>query len=336
MNLPLLKRVNPSQLILPGVIIAGILILVVGYRMDNILVLSLGHTGIMTGGIWLYSLTFVKFLWLKFPWEKQPNIHIILEVTGIGLFTVAYTFIVFEIESFFLPIDLKTNVELQYVIVLLITYLITGIHEMKYFYDQWMSNFSRSIKLEKDHIQAKYESLKTQINPHFLFNSLNSLADIVEEKEEAVNYIQNLSGFLRYILASKGKDLVYVEEELDQLNSYYELQKLRFGENLVLDVTIEEKYMLFVIPPLVLQMLVENAIKHNIISSESELRITIEVVNESIRVKNNLQQKEGVESTGQGLNNIRDRYRHFSGKEVAIDRADDYFSVSLPLLKIKL
>jgi sensor histidine kinase YesM len=135
-------------------------------------------------------------------------------VTGIGIFTIVYTFIIFEIESLFLTIDLETHVVFQYVIVLLITYLITGIHEMKYFYDQWMSNFSRSVKLEKDHIQAKYEALKSQVNPHFLFNSLNSLADIVEDKQEAVNYIQNLSGFLRYILASKGKDLVYLEEEM--------------------------------------------------------------------------------------------------------------------------
>lgn len=336
MTIRLLNRVNPLHLILLGVIVAGAVIMFTGYKANNIALLSLGHTAIMTGGIWLYSLNFVKFLWRKYPWEKQPAIHIILEVVGIGLFTVAFTFLVFEIESFLLPMDLKTNVVFQYIIVLLITYLITGINEMKYFYDQWMTNFSKSVKLEKDHIQAKYESLKNQVNPHFLFNSLNSLADIVEEKEEAVNYIQNLSGFLRYILASKEKDLVYLEEELEQLNSYFHLQKLRFGENIEMDLDIDEKYMLHVIPPLVLQMLVENSIKHNVISSEKILRIRIAVEDEFIKVVNNLQKKEGVESTGQGLNNIRDRYRHFSSKEVVIDQADDYFSVSLPLLKIKL
>jgi LytS/YehU family sensor histidine kinase len=228
------------------------------------------------------------------------------------------------------------NLGLQAFVTLLITYLITGIHEMVYFYNQWISNFSKSVRLEKDRIEARYESLKTQINPHFLFNSLNSLTSLVDENPQAVAYIQNLSGFLRYLLGSREKDLVYLRDELEVLMQYYDIQKTRFMENLVISVDIPEKYHLYTLPPLVLQMLVENCIKHNVISSEKPLDISVAAENESITVRNNLQRKTDVQSTGQGLKNIRERYRYFTSRGVIIRETDKEFSVSIPLLVVEL
>jgi two-component system LytT family sensor kinase len=307
-----------------------------GVRLDKDIIQSIGHTILISGGLWLICRGYVKFLWRKFPWEKNPVIHIIYEVFGIGILTMAFGFALYQTELLLGLILPTEQMGIQIVITLLITYLITGIHEMVHFYQQWIHHFSKSVRLEKDNIQANYETLKTQINPHFLFNSLNSLTNLVDDNPGAVKYIQHLSEFLRYMLNSRNRDLAYLREELSILNHYVSLQHQRFLDNLQVEMKIPEKYHLYALPPLALQMLVENCIKHNVISSETPLTITIYAENDYITVSNNLQRKNGVDSTGQGLANIRERYRYFTQQEVRIEEKDQFFSVSIPLLIVDL
>lgn len=219
---------------------------------------------------------------------------------------------------------------------MLITYLITAIHELVFFYKQWKHNFSKSIRLEKDNIQAKYETLKTQINPHFLFNSLNSLTNLVDENEAAVRYITDLSDFFRYMLGSRDKELVLVREEINLLKKYIHLQQSRFKTNLSIAVDVPESFYHYAISPLVLQMLVENSIKHNIISRDKPLKVSVRTGDESLVVENNLQKKSGISSTGQGLRNITERYRHFTTREVEITETSAIFKVAIPLLTLEL
>jgi LytS/YehU family sensor histidine kinase len=207
---------------------------------------------------------------------------------------------------------------------------------MVFFYHQWIQNFSKSIRLEKDNIQANYETLKTQVNPHFLFNSLNSLTNLVDDNPKAVEYIQHLSEFLRYMLGSRNKDLVYLKDEIVVLEHYFELQKTRFLDNLTVDILIPDRFLLYTVPPLVLQMLAENCMKHNVISSESPLKISIQAENDYVTVTNNLKRKSEVNSTGQGLNNIIERYRYFTDKEVKIKETADHYQVSVPLMIVEL
>ncbi|MCK4853844.1 MAG: histidine kinase, partial [Bacteroidales bacterium] len=214
--------------------------------------------------------------------------------------------------------------------------LITAIHELIFFYKQWKHNFSKSIRLEKDNIQAKYETLKTQINPHFLFNSLNSLTNLVDDNEKAVTYISDLSEFLRYMLSSRDKELVLVREEINLLKKYIHLQQSRFKTNLSITVDVPESFYHFAIPPLVLQMLVENSIKHNIISRDKPLKVSVRAGNKSLVVENNLQKKSGISSTGQGLRNITERYRLFTTREVEITETSAIFKVAIPLLTLEL
>lgn len=316
---------------------AGAVLLFAGFRNDQMWLMSTGHTLIMTTGLWMFCKLYVEYLWRRYPWETSPAIHIVLEIVGIGIFTVGFTYLLFWLEEAFSGMALDEDALIQYIMVLLITFLITAIHEMRYFYFQWIHNFSRSVKLEKETLQAKYETLKTQINPHYLFNSLNSLVEMVDDNEEAVDYIQHLSGFLRYVLGTRDKDLVYMEEELEQLENYYQLQQKRFGNKLRLDIRVPDKYLMYVIPPLSLQMLLENVIKHNVISTAKPLNVEIAVKADRIVVVNNLQRKTaGIHSTGQGLANIRSRYKYYTGKEVVVQERADYFSVSLPLLTLKL
>ncbi|MEZ5071117.1 MAG: histidine kinase [Bacteroidales bacterium] len=334
-DIPLRQKPRTIALLLTA-ILAGFGIMLLGYRLGSDLLWSVGHTLSMTGGIWLICRSYVIFLWRRFPWEKEPIRHILLEVLGIGILSTVYGFGLHRLEG---AIGMNVNIEhlgMEILITLLITYLITGIHEMVYFYLQWIRNFSRSVKLEKDNIEARYETLKAQINPHFLFNSLNSLSALVEDKPDALTFIRHLSGFLRSILGSRDKDLVYLKDELSTLDHYLELQKSRFGEKLRTDLDVPDKFLLYCLPPLALQMVVENCIKHNVISAEHELRIRITVETDALLVENNLRKKTGVDSTGQGLKNIRDRYRHFTTRELRITETEHRFQVRLPLLILEL
>jgi len=337
-NNTLTKGDSPGRILLViiPVLVTGSGLYLLGNHLEISFIKSIGHTVIITGFLWMTCRSYVKFLWRRYPWETYPLLHIVLEVVGITTFTMIFGFTLNSIElrlNIFPPNELLW---LEILVTLLVTYLITGIHEMVYFYRQWIINFSRSVRLEKDSIEAKYEILKTQINPHFLFNSLNSLTSIVDDNPRAVDYIQDLSEFLRYILGSRDKDLVYLRDELKVLNHYYELQKSRFQENLRISLDIPEKYHLYTLPPLVLQMLVENCIKHNIISSEKPLKIEISASNESIVVKNILQRKGDVVSTGHGLRNISERYRYFTSREGSIKETKNEYIVSMPLLIVEL
>jgi hypothetical protein len=315
---------------------AGLGFILAGLRKESGFLMSVGHSIIISGGLWLICRTYVKFLWRKFPWEESPRIHIIYEVVGIGALTMAYGFLLYRTEIALGLASPSENLGIEVFITLLITYLITGIHEMVFFYHQWIQNFSKSIRLEKDNIQANYETLKTQVNPHFLFNSLNSLTNLVDDNPRAVGYIQHLSEFLRYMLSSRNKDLVYLKDEVVVLEHYFELQKTRFLDNLRIHIEIPEKYQLYTVPPLALQMLAENCIKHNVISSESPLHISIQADHGYVTISNNLQRKSEVNSTGQGLKNIIERYRYFTDKEVKIKENHRQYEVSVPLLILEL
>ncbi len=298
------------------------------------------HSVFTTAIIWLGCYTIVVFLWRKFPWEQFPFRHLVLEILAIVCYVSVLGIIILKFESPLLdkyaPNHNHITKSLDFFITLLITFFITSIHEAAFFYKQWKYNFSKSARLEKDNIEAKYETLKSQINPHFLFNSLNSLTSIVDDNKEAVNYIQNLSDFLRYLLKNSDRELVLVRDELIILDKYLSLQKSRFGQNLRVHINVDEKYFHYSLPPLVIQMLVENCIKHNIISNDKPLDISIEADKESISIHNNLQRKTDVESTNQGLKNIADRFSFFTSHKIKITENSSVFKVEFPLLTIDL
>lgn len=293
---------------------------------------------ITTATIWLGCYLIVTFLWRKFPWELNPLKHLLIEIILITLYVSCFGVLTYFIDKQYhiYPDTVNGPAVSDYLVTLLITYFITSLHEAAFFYKQWKINFSKSAKLEKDNIEAKYETLKSQINPHFLFNSLNSLTTIVDENKEAVNYIQNLSDFLRYVLKNRDRELVLVREEIMVLHKYISLQKSRFRDNLKIEFNIPEKYYHYSLPPLVLQMLVENSIKHNVISKDKPLTIKVFAEKESIIVENNLQKKSDVPSTQQGLKNIGDRMAFFTTREVKITENSTIFKVEIPLLIVEL
>ena len=193
----------------------------------------------------------------------------------------------------------------------------------------------RLAQLKQERILFEYEHLKTQVNPHFLFNSLNTLTSLIEQDpESAVTYTEQLSDLYRNLLAYKGNDWVTLEEEWSFLANYLYIQESRFGSALQVVNNIPETLMKSKkIVPLSLQLLVENAIKHNVVSMASPLVVTFEIQNETLVVSNTIHPKRSKEKeSGLGLANIQKRYALLSNKPISFGKNDGVWEVRLPLL----
>ena len=188
--------------------------------------------------------------------------------------------------------------------------------------------------LKKQNMQNELMALKNQVNPHFLFNSLNTLSLLVRDDQKAAGkFINKLSFLYRYILQSKDKDLFSVKEELKFLESYVYLIKERYRENFIANIRVNEKLFEKKIPALTLQLLMENAVKHNEISNEKPLYVDVFDEIDHLVVKNKLQKRTGsVESTNTGLSNLNGRFKLYLNKEIKISKDDSYFIVKVPMV----
>ncbi len=191
------------------------------------------------------------------------------------------------------------------------------------------------IKLQRDNLQSQFESLKNQVNPHFLFNSLNVLASLITvDADLAVNFTGQLSKTYRYILEHRSDDLVSLSTELEFMNAYLFLLNIRFTDKLKVNINLPEQYLCMKLPPLSLQLLIENAIKHNTFSVKNPLVINVFIdSDEYLTITNNHQQREKhLESTGIGLKNITDRFSYFTDKQAFFGIVGTDFVAKIPLL----
>lgn len=189
-------------------------------------------------------------------------------------------------------------------------------------------------RIEKEKAAYQYEALKNQINPHFLFNSLNVLASLAYQDAEKANlFAKKLSYVYRYLLTTYERKLVPLSEELSFLNAYTYLEQIRFGRAMHVSVNIPDQAMRHAVVPASLQMLVENALKHNICTNEQPLNITITATDEAITVSNNLQTRNDVATNKVGLSNLRSQYLIYN-KGINVEKTSTTFAVTLPLLPI--
>jgi sensor histidine kinase YesM len=217
-----------------------------------------------------------------------------------------------------------------------ISFVILFILISRSFLLEWRTAAIESEQLKTERFAQQYQSLKDQLNPHFLFNSLNVLSNLVyENPDTAARFIRQLSSIYRYVLEVQQEELVTLKQELNFAENYLSLQKIRFEESLQFHIRVDGSTDGF-LPPLSLQLLLENAIKHNVASMEKSLNIDIMLIDNELIVKNNMQPKSSLpeESTGVGLSNISKRYELLSEQNISVSDADGSFIVRLPILNI--
>lgn len=291
--------------------------------------------GIMWIALWWGNSFAGSYLSSKMSWTAYP----VKVFFTLLVFTIAYTLLaVYAIILFYRHV-LGFHIDVDELIYssLIVTFLITLFMHGRAFLLGWRQSAIDAEKLKQEGVAARYESLKNQVNPHFLFNSLNALSNLVYENQDlAVQFIKQLSEVYRYVLDTKDQELVSKEVELRFLESYIFLQKIRFNENLRIRIDLTDTETFF--PPLVLQMLIENAIKHNEISAENPLTISIFANDRFVIVENNLQKRRslGEESTGVGLSNIISRYSFLSKEKVQVIEGNGMFTVKLPIINPNL
>lgn len=215
------------------------------------------------------------------------------------------------------------------------TLTVVAIYESIYYMDQLRFSVEEKELLKRESLMAQLNALKTQVNPHFLFNNLNTLCSIIPENpKQAVDFVQQLSKVYRHILEVKDEKSIPLKDEMAVLEAYAFLLKTRFGDNLEIVMQVDESLMEAKIVPLSLQLLMENAIKHNIVSQDKPLKIVVKVENDYLVITNNLQKKNQIiESTGIGLTNIRNRYKLITDKNITVSETLVDFTVSIPLIQ---
>lgn len=270
----------------------------------------------------------------KYPFERNPFKRIALQF-GITLLAIVVVRVV-SIPLFLADLPLRPTRELivagfaiNVFMVLSIVMFIFGYH----FFRRWKEGEVLAAELAREKAIVQYENLRNQLNPHFLFNALSSLNSLIFENPQlASDFLLQLSKVYRYVLENKEHSLVPLYKEVNFVKHYISLLEARFDGGIEVHLDITEEEGLLHIVPVTLQILLENAIKHNTTSKNAPLHIYIAAKNGYLTVRNNLQRKSAIEnSNGQGLENLKSLYRYLNTKDVIILETAEEFSVGVPL-----
>ena len=292
---------------------------------------------VLVGGAFMLGLkVMITALDRRLPWLHNPLKRLIAQF----LITIGYSFCIIVITIFatgyFSHQKITSNfffdqASFMAKVAFLFVFVGSLLSNTVLFFKNWKESAVQQEKLKREQLALQYETLKSQVNPHFLFNNLNSLTSLINSNPaKATDFVKKLSEVYRYVLDQKNHEFVSLSDELKFVESYVYLHKIRFGENLQVQIEIKPKQ--YKVIPLSVQLLVENAIKHNEISDQKPLSIRIYEKNEYLVVENKLQKKSGSEGSGTGLQNISARYGFFSDRKVIIGFNTENYRVSIPLL----
>jgi hypothetical protein len=308
-------------------------------QLNEYLLVNLGYT--ILYGLTLYYANALLFIYLDsiFEVERFTKRRIIIGFLGSFLISVVVIFLLRIIEDVIIEGEsfdafLQNETLANYLVTIIITFFVTLAFHAFYFYKAYQENKVKEQKIIAGTASAQFESLKNQIDPHFLFNSLNVLSSLIEENpESAQKFSTSLSKVYRYVLEQKDKELVSVAEELKFAKTYMNLLKMRFENSITFEIPEGFDNEEAKVVPLSLQLLLENCIKHNIVSEPKPLHVKITIENNQLVVTNNLQKKEVLsDRKGVGLQNIVNRYAILTKKTVLVEENEQEFKIFLPIL----
>lgn len=296
-------------------------------------------TFVITTVLWIGSRQIMIYSRKKYPSFQDVRKRLIFQSVNMFVFTIVFNNLLGFIADDIVFKDGPGHFNNDFFIssnsaAIFCTITIIAIYESIYFMNELRQSVEEQEKLKRESLSAQLNALRTQVNPHFLFNNLNTLSSIIpEDPKQAVDFVQQLSKVYRHILDVKEEKSILLKDELEVMKAYAFLLQTRFGHNLEISIDVADEKLQKRIVPLSLQLLMENAIKHNIVSADKPLKIEVFAENGSLVVSNNLQKKNQVhESTGIGLDNIRNRYKLLGDKPVKVTESVDNFTVSIPLL----
>jgi len=287
---------------------------------------------------WLGNVFIVYQLDKRISWIETPVKRAVIGIISLIIYSVTAFVLVQTIVNLILEGSLPDNFGIQAIyssqIAILIAFSIAFVFTSIGFLKSWQVSRLEAEKLKAEMMTYKYESLRNQLNPHFLFNNFNVLSDLVHKDQKlAVKFISQMSDLYRYVIDSGDKEVISLAKELNFLESYFFLLKTRFEKTLDISLKLEAADDDLIVP-MALQLLIENAVKHNEVSSAKPLIIEITRKDNYILVANNLQQKSvGSKSAKTGLKNITQRYAFLTDKKIDIQQTNSRFEVLIPILK---
>jgi two-component system LytT family sensor kinase len=270
-----------------------------------------------------------------YPYERSIIGRVAIQFAAGALLAVFIRFLVYEFGEPYLPVALdRMFLAATWALYVLASSVMNSVFITAYLIDRWKESIVRAERLEKEKAQVQFDNLKNQLNPHFLFNVLTSLNGLIAEDQRlASQFLQQLSKVYRYVLQNKDKNFVTLQTELDFIENYISLLETRFGPALNIRMDIRDDARERTIVPVTLQILIENALKHNVVDKSSPLVIDIASIGNYLIISNNLQNRKLVEASNkQGLDNLRSLYRFMTDNPVVVEQTDTRFMVKVPLV----
>ncbi len=309
------------------------------------LLFSFCHAALLAGA-WLLAKRIILYSRERYARQKRTARHnwfVLLWLVSLTLLYIAFLYLADLLglwRGFFATADghindIKIPIFFFLFIINFVFFLVLGFIDEWAFSREQQRKYERQIeKLEYENLQTQLDLLKSQINPHFLFNSLNTLSELVMDNPQAEAFVDKLASVYRYLLQSNLDILCPLENELKFIKAYFHLLETRHGKSIRMEFSIGPEFLKWQLPPLTLQLLVENAVKHNAVSEASPLVIRLFTEGENLVVENNVQRKTIiVPSNKVGLSNIAKKYQLLGGKQVEVVSDERRFRVVLPLIK---
>lgn len=310
------------------------------------LAITFAITFAYSAGLWFVNWFAVDWLNSRISWAERPLrrtlITMALQVAGSVLVVLLIQSAYLLLSHQSLALLWRPQMYVQVLIPLAITSIVSLFNHSRSFFLNWREAAIRVERVEKENAVARLDSLRRQVDPHFLFNSLNALTSLIEEEDpaRASRFVRQLAKVYRYVLDSQEQEVVTLAEEMRFLEAYVFLQRTRLGEGLQVEIDLPPTANLdeLMVPPLAVQLLLENALKHNATSQKQPLyiRVTLDAAARQLVVCNALRYRRvpAEESTGMGLRNLSARYAFLTSRPVTVEKTETEFIVTLPLLEV--